>query len=122
MLFRAVEDLPVNLHVAAGGSWYARGKHQQQFSPLPENVQITSHLSEREIKEFYSRAQFVVLPIYNLVYSAGATGAMEAACMERAVIANRSQGIVDFIIDGDPIKNSNDKHGEKGGRNAPGNP
>jgi glycosyltransferase involved in cell wall biosynthesis len=101
MLFRAVGDLSVNLHVAAGGSWYARGQQQHQFSPIPENVNLTSHLSERELREFYTRAQFVVLPIYNLIYSAGATGAMEAANMERAVIATRSQGIVDFVIDGE---------------------
>jgi glycosyltransferase involved in cell wall biosynthesis len=101
MLFRAVEDLTVNLKVAAGGSWYALKQHQQQFAPIPGNAQIIGHLSERELREIYTRAQFVVLPIHDLVYSAGATGAMEAASMERAVIATRSQGITDYIIDGE---------------------
>lgn len=100
MLSRAVEGLPIDLHLAAGGSWYAREK-KRRIPSLPANIQLTPHLSPRQLRDLYARAQFVILPVYDLVYSAGSTGAMEAASMARAVIATRSRGITDYIIDGE---------------------
>jgi len=44
---------------------------------------------------------FVVIPIRGLVYSAGATVAMEASAMARAVVAFRSRGISEYVIDGE---------------------
>jgi glycosyltransferase involved in cell wall biosynthesis len=39
--------------------------------------------------------------LQNLVYSAGATATLEANCMARPVIAYRSPGITDYIINGE---------------------
>jgi glycosyltransferase involved in cell wall biosynthesis len=99
-LFQAVADLPVKLMVAASGSWYAREKNTKLQTKTPENVMITGRLPRVELRKCYAQSQFVVLPVYDLVYSAGATAALEAGCMGRAVIATRSQGIVDFVING----------------------
>jgi glycosyltransferase involved in cell wall biosynthesis len=101
MLFKAVTGLPVFLKVAAGGSWYAREKNRRLSAFLPENIQRMDHLSLRQMRNLYAQAQFVILPVKDLVYSAGATAALEAACMERAVIATRSKGISDYVIDGE---------------------
>jgi glycosyltransferase involved in cell wall biosynthesis len=62
---------------------------------------MTKHLSQSELRKLYAASQFVVLPIRDLVYSAGATAALEAGSMARAVIAFRSKGITDYVIDGE---------------------
>ena len=100
-LMRAVTGLPIKIDVAASGLWYAREKHQHFHGDIPANVSIIRNLPRRELRNYYARSQFVVLPIKDVVYSAGATVVLEAGCMERAVIATRSQGIVDYIIDGE---------------------
>ena len=100
-LFKAAKDLPVQLAVAASGSWYAREAETDLQVPLPQNVQITSRLPRAELRKLYARSQFVVIPIKNVLFSAGATATLEASSMGRAVIAFRSQGIVDYVIDGE---------------------
>jgi glycosyltransferase involved in cell wall biosynthesis len=100
-LFQAVDGLAMNLFVAASGSWYAREKNTHLQTTVPENVTATGRLPRAELRKLYSQAQFVVLPVYDSIFSAGATGVLEAGCMGRAVIATRSQGIVDFVIDGE---------------------
>lgn len=100
-LLQAVDGLPLDLRVAASGPWYAREKKTQLPTSVPRNVTIVRHIPQAQLRELYAQAQFVVLPIYDLVYSAGATSALEAASMGRAVIAFRSRGILDYIIDGE---------------------
>jgi glycosyltransferase involved in cell wall biosynthesis len=100
-LFQAIDGLHVNLKVAASGHWYAREKNTPLNKSIPANVSIVRHLPQVELRDLYAGSQFVVLPILDLVYSAGATAALEAASMGKAVIAFRSRGIVDYIIDGE---------------------
>lgn len=100
-LFQAVDGLPVELQVAASGHWYAREKKTDMPISVPHNVSISKRLPQAELRDLYASSQFIVLPIHNLVYSAGATAALEAASMGRAVIAFRSEGIVDYVIDGE---------------------
>lgn len=100
-LFQAVDGLPVNVKLPAYGHWYAREKNNRVIAPFPANVTRVRQLLQVELKELYARAQFIVLPIRDLVYSAGATATLEAGCMSRAVIAFRSRGITDYIIDGE---------------------
>jgi glycosyltransferase involved in cell wall biosynthesis len=99
-LFKAIEGLPVRLEVAGYGHWYAREKNNVLKEKIPANVSISRRLTHLELRDFYARSAFVVLPVSNLVYSAGATAALEAGSMGRAVIAFHSQGISDYIIDG----------------------
>lgn len=100
-LFQAIQGLPVLLEVAGYGQWYAREKANKLIDNAPMNVAISRRLTHLELREFYSRSAFVILPVRDLVYSAGATGALEAGCMARAAIAFRSQGITDYIVDGE---------------------
>jgi glycosyltransferase involved in cell wall biosynthesis len=99
-LMTAVDGLAVRLMVAASGSWYAREKNTRLEAPIPDNTEITGHLSSIQLRQLYAQSQFVVLPVYDTLFSAGSTAVMEAGCMARAVIATRSQGISDYIIDG----------------------
>jgi glycosyltransferase involved in cell wall biosynthesis len=100
-LFEAVKGLPLTLEVAGFGHWYAREKNSAAGNSIPENVSMLTHLSQWELREQYASSQFVVVPVHDLVYSAGATASMEAGSMGRAVIAFRSRGITDYIIDGE---------------------
>jgi glycosyltransferase involved in cell wall biosynthesis len=100
-LLNAVDGLPCQLKIAASGHWYAREKNNQIKSSTPDNVSIIRYLPQVELRQLYGSAQFVVLPIYDLVYSAGATSTLEASAMARPVIAFRSEGITDYIIDGE---------------------
>jgi glycosyltransferase involved in cell wall biosynthesis len=100
-LFQAVDGLPITVTVAGFGHWYAREKNGSLRVPIPENVSMTSHLTQLELRRLYASAKFLVLPIQDLVYSAGATASLEAASMARAVVAFRSRGIADYIVDGE---------------------
>jgi glycosyltransferase involved in cell wall biosynthesis len=99
-LFKAVKGLPVKLWVAAAGSWYAREKKNDFDFEVPGNVYLSERLSAVELRNIYAQSQFVVLPVYDEIYSAGATASLEAMAMGRAVIAFRSRGILDFVRDG----------------------
>ena len=100
-LFEAVQGLPLTLEVAGFGHWYAREKNSSTRASIPKNVSMLTHLSQWELRERYASSQFVVVPVHDLVYSAGATASMEAGSIGRAVIAFRSRGITDYIIDGE---------------------
>jgi len=100
-LFEAVRGLPVTLKVAGFGHWYAREKKSPLPTSIPENVLMLDHLTQRELQKQYASSQFIVIPVCDLVYSAGATASMEAGSMARAVIAFHSKGISDYIVDGE---------------------
>lgn len=100
-LFEAVKELPITLNVAGYGHWYAREKNSSISATIPDNVSILKRLSQRELQYQYAGSQFVVIPVRDLVYSAGATASMEAGSMARAVVAFHSKGISDYIIDGE---------------------
>jgi glycosyltransferase involved in cell wall biosynthesis len=100
-LFSAIEPLPVNLLVVPSGRWYAREKHNRLDGNVPGNVVISRGLSQVELRVLYARAQFAVVPVHDVVYSAGATAVLEAMSMGRAVIVTRSAGILDYVVDGE---------------------
>jgi len=100
-LFQAVDGLPVELLVAASGAWDAREKNMKIPGAVPQNTTLVKHIPLVELRELYARTQFVVVPVHETVYSAGATVVLEAMSMGRAVIATRSPGLLDYIIDGE---------------------
>ena len=100
-LFRAVQGLPIKLEVAGFGHWYAREKNNSHNATVPENVWMLKHLTQAELRKQYASSQFVIIPVHDLVFSAGATACLEAGSMGRAVIAFGSRGITDYIIDGE---------------------
>jgi glycosyltransferase involved in cell wall biosynthesis len=99
-LIDAVEDLPVELLIAASGHWYARENGAFLTGTIPENVTISGGIPVYDLRNIYAQAQFVALPVVDAVHSAGSTAILESMCMGRAVIVNRSPGICDYVIDG----------------------
>lgn len=101
LLFRAMQDLPLEVRVLAGGYDDAREKGTAVFTQRPANVTLLPRVSATALRDLYARARFVVLPVVDVVYPAGLTAALEAMSMARAVIATRSRGLADYLIDGE---------------------
>jgi glycosyltransferase involved in cell wall biosynthesis len=100
-LNQAVAGLPVKVVLAASGRWDAREKNSNLYHQPAGNVTLSGKLTPSEIRKLYAQAQFTVVPVYDTVYSAGATVVLESMCMGRAVVAYRSQGLFDYVIDGE---------------------
>ncbi|UCC63978.1 MAG: glycosyltransferase family 4 protein [Anaerolineae bacterium] len=66
-----------------------------------ENITVSGGFSRAELRGFYAQSQFIVLPIHDSIFSAGATAILEAMCMGRAAIVTRSRGILDYVVDGE---------------------
>jgi GT2 family glycosyltransferase len=100
-LFAAIAGLRVELRVLAYGYSGAREKHGTALESPPPNTTVLPRAPAARLRELYAEAQFVVLPVYDLLYPAGVTAALEAMCMGRAVIATRSRGLADYLRDGE---------------------
>jgi len=101
MLFAAAEGLPLELRVLARGYVGSREKRPASLGAVPSNTSLLPPVSNRRLRELYAEAQFVVLPVYDRLYAAGVTAALEAMCMGRAVIVTRSRGLSDYLRDGE---------------------
>ena len=101
LLFRAVDGVDLELRVRAGGLWYAREKRPVTFVRLPGNVTLVPRVSAVGMRNLYAQARFVILPVHDVIFPAGLTTALEAMCMARAVIATRSRGMSDYLVDGE---------------------
>jgi glycosyltransferase involved in cell wall biosynthesis len=99
LLFEAVRDLDTRVIVKASSSWMT--KTRQQLTSIPGNTELlTDHLSHPELRDLYAGASFVVMPLYDTPQAAGITGILEALAMGKCVIASRSRGLPDALIDG----------------------
>src|SRR5262249_42581901 len=100
-LFRAVDGLAVDFYVLAGGYADAREKRPGAVERVPDNVRMLPRVSTVQLRDLYAQASFVVLPVHDVIYPAGVTAALEAMCMARAVVATRSRGLSDYLVDGE---------------------
>jgi glycosyltransferase involved in cell wall biosynthesis len=101
LLLAAVAGLPIELRVLPGGYTGGREKRPAAFAGTPDNVAILPHASMHQLRDLYAQARFVVLPLLDEVFPAGVTTTLEAMCMARAVIAVRSRGLSDYVVDGE---------------------
>lgn len=95
-LIEAVRGLPVGTTVGAMSHW-SRHANRLQGSGLPPNVTV-GQFNYIELKDLYSRARFVVVPLVDVNYHAGITTILEAMAMGKAVIVTRARGQQDTII------------------------
>ncbi len=96
-LIEAVRDLPVRLRIAAGSPWIAGDLRPDR--PLPGNVEWRRY-PRAELRELYSRAALAVVPIFENNYQTGISTILEMMAMGKCVIASRTRGQTDTIIDG----------------------
>ncbi|MES1174355.1 MAG: glycosyltransferase family 4 protein [Myxococcales bacterium] len=96
-LVEAVRDLPVRVQIAAGSPWIERPLSPRRA--LPENV-TWGRLNRYELRELYARSALAVVPILQNHYQTGIATILEMMAMGKCVIATRTHGQTDTIVDG----------------------
>jgi glycosyltransferase involved in cell wall biosynthesis len=96
-LVSAVRDLPVSVQIAAGSPWIDRPLVPR--GPLPANV-TWGKLDRFQLRELYLRSALAVVPIQQNVYQTGIATILEMMSMGKCVIATKTHGQTDTIVDG----------------------
>lgn len=96
-LVEAVRDLPVKLQIAAGSPWIDETLRPR--AALPPNV-TWGKLNRFELRELYARSALAVVPILQNEYQTGIATILEMMAMGKCVIATRTRGQTDTIVDG----------------------
>jgi glycosyltransferase involved in cell wall biosynthesis len=102
-LIRALRDLEVRCHIAAKlvpwkrDAWVEEVKTEE---PLPPHLTIGYNESITEVRSWYGRSRFIVLPLLRADYELGSTVILEAMAMGKAVICTRINGQRDLLTEG----------------------
>jgi glycosyltransferase involved in cell wall biosynthesis len=95
-LIRATTDLPVRVKIAAGSPWIA--KELRPDGGLPAHVDWRKY-NRFELRELYARSALAVVPIVQNDYQTGISTILEMMAMGKCVVATRTRGQTDTIID-----------------------
>jgi glycosyltransferase involved in cell wall biosynthesis len=96
-LMEAVRDLPVRVQIAAGSPWI--DKKLEPTRELPQNVSW-GKLNRNDLRSLYARSALAVVPIKQNHYQTGIATILEMMAMGKCVIASRTHGQTDTIVDG----------------------
>lgn len=96
-LFEAVAGLDARLVVGAASHWSKR-RNTALETPRPANVEVNSY-NYQELRELFSRAAVVAVPVDDVDFQAGITTILEAMAMGKPVIATHTYGQTDVIED-----------------------
>lgn len=96
-LVDAVRDLPVRVQIAAGSPWIDRSLQPER--PLPAHVSW-GKLDRSQLRALYARSALAVVPIKQNHYQTGIATILEMMAMGKCVIATRTHGQTDTIVDG----------------------
>jgi glycosyltransferase involved in cell wall biosynthesis len=97
-LVEAVRDLPVRLRIAAGSPWI--DSELRPRTALPHNVDWRRY-ERNELRDLYARSALAVVPILQNDYQTGVSTILEMMAMGKCVIATRTRGQSDVILDGE---------------------
>jgi len=97
-LVDAVRGRPVRVQIAAGSPWIDSALKPK--SELPANV-TWGKLDRFELRELYARSALAVVPILQNEYQTGIATILEMMSMGKCVIATRTRGQTDTIVDGE---------------------
>ena len=96
-LMTAVSGMPVRVQIAAGSPWIHHSLTPR--GPLPDNV-TWGKLNRFELRDLYARSQLAVVPILQNHYQTGIATILEMMAMGKCVIATKTFGQTDTIVDG----------------------
>src|SRR3954470_24090164 len=96
-LIEAVRGAPVRLRIAAGSPWIA--EDLKPGTPLPSNVEWEKY-SRFDLRALYARSAVCVVPIQENDYQTGISTILEMMAMGKCVIATRTRGQTDTLVDG----------------------
>jgi glycosyltransferase involved in cell wall biosynthesis len=97
-LVDAVRGLDVTVQIAAGSPWIDHTLRPE--GPLPTNV-TWGKLDRYELRELYAHSALAVVPIKENPYQTGIATILEMMSMGKCVVATRTQGQTDTIVDGE---------------------
>jgi len=97
-LVDAVRGVDVTVQIAAGSPWIDHALRPE--GPLPPNV-TWGKLGRYELRELYARSALAVVPIKENPYQTGIATILEMMSMGKCVIATRTKGQTDTIVDGE---------------------
>jgi glycosyltransferase involved in cell wall biosynthesis len=97
-LLEAVRGLPVRLRIAAGSPWISR--EMRPGHALPPNVEWRRY-DRFELRELYGRSLVAVVPLLQNDFQTGISTILEMMAMGKCVIATRTRGQTDTIVDGE---------------------
>lgn len=96
-LIEAVRELPVRVQIAAGSPWI--DKTLRPRADLPKNVSW-GKLNRFDLRALYAKSAIAVVPILQNHYQTGIATILEMMAMGKCVIATRTFGQTDTIVDG----------------------
>ena len=102
-LVRAVRDLNIRCHIAAKYNPQKRDywvEALKEVEPLPPHITIGYNESIQEVRNWYARSRFIVVPLLPVDNAIGSTVILESMAMGKAVICTRVKGEHDIILDG----------------------
>lgn len=97
-LLTAVENLKVDIVIAADSEWHPAPVNLP--SCLSSNVTVVSCGNYLNLRDLYSRASFVVVPLLPVLRASGYAVTIEAMAMGKAVVLTETQGGSDFVVHG----------------------
>jgi glycosyltransferase involved in cell wall biosynthesis len=98
-LVAAAHDLDIEVKIAADSPWFKQELNISQ-SDLSARVEARSYGTYQALRQLYAESLFVVVPLFDVPFSAGYTVILEAMAMGKATIVSRIKQQDDFIIDG----------------------
>jgi glycosyltransferase involved in cell wall biosynthesis len=96
-LIEAVRGAPIRLRIAAGSPWIAGDL--KPAASLPSNVEWGKY-SRFDLRALYVRSAVCVVPIQENDYQTGISTILEMMAMGKCVIATRTRGQTDTLVDG----------------------
>lgn len=94
-LAQAVDGLGVDATIAAGSHW---ARKRASAASVPENVTYLDRtLTFAELRELYTRADVVVVPLQPVSNQSGVTGILEAMSMSCATVVTATTGQTEVV-------------------------
>lgn len=97
-LIKAVEQLPVQVIIAAGSPWSHRSFGNSQANGA-KNVQV-KRFNRAEMRQLYSHASTVVVPVHPTLRACGMNVINEAWAMHCPIVATETEGLATQIDNG----------------------
>jgi glycosyltransferase involved in cell wall biosynthesis len=102
-LIRALRERPhITCQISATSAWVEH-KAGYENEIIPDNVKIMNYDHPNIICDAYARSRFVVIPIRHPIsqWSAGSVSVLQPQAMGKPVIATRTPGLADYVLDGE---------------------
>lgn len=98
-LISATHDLHADVRIAADSTWHTSAI-DISAEQLPANCEARSYGNHLGLRDLYTSAAFVVVPLHPAHHACGLAVIAEAMAMGKAVITTRISGRSDFIVEG----------------------